>query len=137
MLELTVVTAENTIYHGKIEALTAPTITGEVGILTGHRSLIAELDIGGLRITEGDKTEKVIFVAGGFLEVHHDRISVLADLAENLESIGLAQATEAREKAEETLKNAPKAIVAEKLQEELRIMAIREKLAQIAAYKKN
>lgn len=137
MLELTVITAENTIYHSNIVALSAPTVTGEVGILKGHRPLIAKLDIGGLRITEEDQTEKVIFVAGGFLEVSNDKISVLADTAENLESIGLEQATEAHKKAQEMLKDAADAVTQEKLREELRIMAMREKLAQIAAYKKH
>lgn len=137
MLELTVITAENTLYHGHITALTAPTVTGEIGILKGHRPLIAKLDIGGLKITEENQTEKLIFVAGGFLEINNDQISVLADTAENLESIGLEQATAARVKAQEMLKDAADAVTAEKLQEELRIMAMREKLAQVAAYKKH
>ncbi len=137
MLELTVITVENTIYHGMITALTAPTVTGEVGILKGHRPMVAKLDIGALRITEQDQTEKLIFVAGGFLEISRDKISVLADMAENMESIGLEQATAARVKAQEMLKEAADASNSEKLQEELRIMALREKLAQVAAYKKH
>ena len=137
MLELTVITAENTIYQGTILALTAPTVTGEIGILKGHRPLIAKLDIGGLRITEQDQTEKTIFVAGGFLEISNDKISVLADTAEDLEAIGLEQATQARIKAQEMLQTAANSALAEKLQEELKIMAMREKLAQIAAYKKH
>lgn len=137
MLELTVITAEKTIYQGNIIALTAPTVTGEIGILKGHHPLIAKLDIGGLKITNEDQSEKVIFVAGGFLEVSSDKISVLADTAEDLESIGQAQAAEARQKAQEQLVNAADAVTKEKLMEELKIIAMKEKLAQVAQFKKH
>jgi len=137
MLELSVITAEGTVFQGAIEFLAAPTVTGEIGILKGHHPLIAKLDVGGLRFINPDKTERTIFVAGGFLEVSNDKISVLADMAENLESIGLDQAIEARKKAQEMLAGASDAVSAEALKEELRIIAMREKLAQIAQFKKH
>ncbi|MCC6643195.1 ATP synthase F1 subunit epsilon [Candidatus Peregrinibacteria bacterium] len=135
MFDLSVITAENAIFQGKAIALSVPTVTGEVGILTGHRAMIAKLDIGGLRVTNVDKEEMTIFVAGGYLEVNNNKVTVLADTAENIEQIALEQAMEARKKAEEMLAQSTDSVSAEKLKQELRIMLMRERLANIAKYR--
>lgn len=136
MLELSIITAEKTIFQGTVVSVTVPTVTGEIGILTGHQSLIGKLDIGGIKLVNADKSEQIIFVAGGFVQVDENKVAILADTAENLEAIGLEQAIEARKQAEAKLSETSDEINAERLKSELRMMMIRERLAQIAQYKK-
>jgi len=136
MLELSIITAEKTIFKGMVTSVTVPTVTGEIGILTGHRPLIGKLDVGGIRLVNEDKSEEIVFVAGGFVQIDDNKVAILADTAENLEAIGLEQAVEARKKAEQMLLESTDEINAEKLKAELRMMLIREKLAQISKYKK-
>ena len=44
-------------------------------------------------------------IGGGFLEVHSDKVTVLADVAENADEIDAERAEEARKRAEERLQN--------------------------------
>jgi F-type H+-transporting ATPase subunit epsilon len=47
--------------------------------------------------------EQVLFVGGGFLEVLPDRVTVLADVAEQADEISIERAEEARRRAQEKL----------------------------------
>jgi F-type H+-transporting ATPase subunit epsilon len=57
---------------------------------------------GTLTIRHGGEEEQLL-VGGGFLEVLPDRVTVLADVAEHAEEISVAQAEEARRRAQEKL----------------------------------
>jgi len=50
-----------------------------------------------------DQTEQVIAVHGGFVEVSHDRVIVLSDVAELPEQIDVARAEAARARAQAAL----------------------------------
>ena len=50
-----------------------------------------------------DNDEEALFVAGGFMEVYHNVVTVLADAAERAEDIDMARAEEARRRAQATL----------------------------------
>ncbi|MBI2453417.1 ATP synthase F1 subunit epsilon [Candidatus Peregrinibacteria bacterium] len=136
MFDLNIITVEKNIFTGRVSSVIVPTVTGEIGILTDHHPLIAKLDIGAIKIILEDNSERTIFMAGGFLEVHKNKVAILADLAENLENIALEEASAARKKAETMVTEAKDAVTAEKLKEELRIVMMREKLAQMSKYKK-
>jgi len=58
-----------------------------------------------MRIKLGD-AEEPLFVAGGFLEVRDNVVTVLADTAEHAEEIDEARAEEARRRAQERLEQA-------------------------------
>lgn len=70
--------------------------------MPSHAPLMTGLGPGELRIRKGDE-ESFMAVAGGFLEVRPDRVTVLADAAERAEDIDAARAEEARRRAEERL----------------------------------
>jgi F-type H+-transporting ATPase subunit epsilon len=102
-LHVEVITAERALYSGEAEMIEAPGALGQLGILPGHAALLTTLAPGALRIkTNGD--EEPFFVSGGFLEVSHNRVTILADTAEQAEHIDEARAQEARRRAEERLK---------------------------------
>jgi F-type H+-transporting ATPase subunit epsilon len=104
-LTLEIVTAERQVLAEEdVDMVIAPAIDGEVGILPNHAPLITVLQIGELRLKKG-ADEQSIIIAGGFLEVLNDKVTILADVAERLEEIDVAAAEQARARAEETLRN--------------------------------
>ncbi len=136
MFHLSIVTAEGPLYEGDIEMLVAPSVDGEVGILTNHHPLVTKLGPGGMRVVHADKTEQLLFVNGGYLEVLNNKATILADAAENIDAIEVEQAKAARQKAAEKLKHAADDVDREKLEQELRAEMIRERLAEINKYRK-
>jgi len=100
-LHVEVVTAEREIYNGEADMVVARGTEGVLGILPRHAALLTTLAIGEMRIKLGD-AEEPLFVAGGFLEVRDNVVTVLADTAEHAEEIDEARAEEARRRAQET-----------------------------------
>ena len=104
-LHVEVVTAEREIYNGEADMVVAKGTEGMLGILPRHAALLTTLAIGEMRIKLGD-AEEPLFVAGGFLEVRDNVVTVLADTAEHAEEIDEARAEEARRRAQERLEQA-------------------------------
>lgn len=104
-LTLEIVTAERQVLaEDNVDMVVAPAIDGEVGILPNHAPLITVLQIGELRLKKGSDEQSII-IAGGFLEVLNDKVTILADVAERSDEIDVAAAEQARTRAEETLRN--------------------------------
>lgn len=101
-LHVTVLTASQRIYDGEAEMVIAPGTDGELGILPRHAPLLTTLALGELRLRHAGVDEG-IFVGGGFLEVNHNVVTVLADDAERATEIDEARAQEARRRAEALL----------------------------------
>ena len=99
-LHVEIVTGERVVYtQDDVDMVVAPGADGTLGILPRHAPLITVLSSGELRIKK-DGQEQSLAVFGGFMEVTPDRVIILADTAENAEEIDLAQAEEARRRAE-------------------------------------
>jgi F-type H+-transporting ATPase subunit epsilon len=62
------------------------------------------LQVGELRVKKGTDEESIV-IAGGFMEVLNNKVTILADAAERLEEIDMAAAEQARARAEESLQN--------------------------------
>jgi F-type H+-transporting ATPase subunit epsilon len=97
-LHVHIVTAQQTVYEGEAEMVIAPGSEGQLGILPRHAPLLTTLKVGELRIRRHGADEG-IFVAGGFLEVNHNVVTILADDAERASQIDEAHAQEARDRA--------------------------------------
>ena len=104
-LTLEIVTAERLVLSEEnIDMVVAPSVEGELGILPHHAPLLTVLQIGELRLKRG-ADEQSIIVSGGFLEVLNDKVTVLADVAERSEEVDVAEAEQARARAQEALAN--------------------------------
>ena len=102
-LTLEIITGERRVLQREdVEEVIAPGALGELGILPHHAPLITSLAPGELDVKVGGAREEY-FVAGGFLEVHDDRVIVLADQAESGEEIDIQRAEEARARAQQRL----------------------------------
>jgi F-type H+-transporting ATPase subunit epsilon len=101
-LRIDIVTAERVVYSEDVEAVIAPGVEGQLGILPHHAPLMTALQAGELRIRKGGE-EDSLAISGGFLEVRPDRVIVLADTAERAEEIDIERAEAAKQRAEQRL----------------------------------
>lgn len=105
MLKFKIVTPEKVIYENEIFQVSIPTMNGEVTILPNHIPLVSVLKAGELKIKDKDG-EHNMAVSGGFLEVRgNNEIVILADHAERVADIDITKAEEAKQRAEEQMKN--------------------------------
>lgn len=103
-LKLEVVTPERKVLSEDIEALVVPSTGGYLGVLVNHSPLIASLDIGLVRYTQGGK-KKYLSISGGFLEVSNNIATIIANTAECPEEIDVQRAKEAKKRAEKRLED--------------------------------
>ena len=80
-LNLRVLAPDQSVFDGSADEVILPSTTGQVGILTGHVSMLTALDSGVLRLREGN-TWQSIAVSGGFAEVDANEVTVLVNTAE-------------------------------------------------------
>lgn len=100
-----IVSAEQEIFSGLIEYLTATGVEGELGVQYGHAPLLTPLKPGPLRIVKQGGEEELVFISGGYLEVQPHLVTVLADTAMRVHDIDEAAAQKARDTAAKALIN--------------------------------
>lgn len=98
-----IVSAEEEIFSGLVEVVSATGASGELGIYPGHAPLLTKLAPGPIRITLQGGEEQVFYASGGFLEVQSRSVSVLADTATRADDVDEAAALEAQKQAEQEL----------------------------------
>jgi F-type H+-transporting ATPase subunit epsilon len=126
-----VVSAEASIYSGLAEVVVVPGEMGELGIYPRHTALLTRVKPGSVRIKVPDQAEEVlIYVSGGMLEVQPNVVTILADTAIRGHDLDEARALQAKEDAEEAMKNRVSDIDYAQAQAELA-----EAIAQLAAIK--
>lgn len=67
------------VWSGQAEMVSARTIDGDLGILSGHTQLFGVLVDGTVTIKGTDGTTTDFNVSGGFLSVSNDRVSILTE----------------------------------------------------------
>ncbi|MCX6797937.1 MAG: ATP synthase F1 subunit epsilon, partial [Candidatus Falkowbacteria bacterium] len=105
-IKFEIVTPEKVVLKELILQATIPTASGEITVLPDHIPLVSILKSGVLEIKKEDGSIEVMSVSGGFIEVLHDKIVILADTAERAAELDEARITMARQQAEETKKSA-------------------------------
>ena len=109
-IKLEIVSPDKIVYTADINMLIVRSTVGELGILPHHAPMVTGLVPHAMRMKIGD-TESLIAVAGGFMEVQPDKITVLASAAELPVEIDVLRAQKAYERAKqrlEALKNGRK-----------------------------
>lgn len=77
-MKLTIITPDRSIYDGEITSVTVPGSAGSFEVLQNHAPIVSSLDEGVVIIRTG-KSEEVIRITGGVVEVIHNTITVLAE----------------------------------------------------------
>ena len=79
-LTVSVISPERTVFEGQADMVVAPAWDGEIGILRGHAPLVILLGDGELRV-QGPGGEQRFHVAGGFMQVAENVVTVLSERA--------------------------------------------------------
>jgi len=104
-MHVNIVSAEAEIYSGTVTQLYAPAIMGELGIYPRHTPLMTQLKPGEVRIVKEGGEDEFFYVSGGMLEIQPHVVTVLADTALRAKDVDEAAALEAKQRAEEALKD--------------------------------
>ena len=127
-----IVSAEESIFSGLAEFIAVPGQMGELGIYPRHAPLITRIRPGAVRIKVPNQAEEeLIFVSGGMLEIQPQLVTILADTAIRGEELDEAKALEAKQNAENALRDRASAVDYARAQAELA-----EAIAQIQAIRR-
>lgn len=119
-MHLDVVSAEEMLYSGTIEFVSAPAENGEIGILPRHAPLLTRIQPGTVRIKVANSNEEVLlFVSGGILEVQPHIVTILADTAIRGSDLDEAKAEQAKARAMQLIQKQGSAIDFARAQAEL------------------
>lgn len=104
-LQVQVVSPERILWSGDAVMVIARTMGGgDIAFLTGHAPFVGALDIGRVTIRPAEGADEQVAVHGGFVEVSHDRLTILSDVAEVASQIDVERARRAQERAEAKLR---------------------------------
>lgn len=112
-----------------VDEIIAPGSEGEFGVLPGHMPFLTTLKIGMLSYREGNEWHRLA-IDWGFAEVSADRVTVLAEGADRASEINIAEAKQAKERAEKALSEKLEPHEHEKARVELMKALIRIQVAE-------
>ena len=105
-MQVDVVSPERVLFSGQATMVITRTLGGgEIAFLPGHAPFLAALTENHTRITLDTGNVLDVAVHGGFVEVSHNKVSILSDVAELGDQIDVNRAVAARERAEEALRH--------------------------------
>ncbi len=102
---LDVVSAEESLYSGRVQTIQVTGSEGELGIHPGHAPLITALQPGMVRFVKQHGDEEYIYINGGMLEIQPGIVTVLADTAVRGGDLDEQAALDAKRRAEEHIAN--------------------------------
>ena len=100
---LEIITPEREFFHGEVESVIIPTPDGQMSILRMHEPMVAALSIGEMKICIDGKWA-VCTTSEGFVEVRPDETIIFSQAVEWPDEIDVMRALEAKERAEERLR---------------------------------
>ena len=130
-IHVDIVSAEGEIFSGEAAMVFAPAAMGDIGIAPRHAPLLTTLRPGEVRVQTPAGEEQFFYVSGGAIEIQPHLITVLADTALRAKDIDEAAALQAKQRAEEALRDRSGAVELAEAQAELARAA-----AQIKAIEK-
>ena len=128
-MQLQIITAEREVFSGDVDALVAPGVAGQLGILPSHAPLMTVLQPGELMVRAGGE-ESYLALGGGYMEVLGNRVTILADAAEDVDEIDEARAQQAVERARQRIANRDTDVELERAVASLRRAQVRVTVAQ-------
>lgn len=86
-LKVSIVSREEEVWHGRATYVSAPSISGSVGILKGRQPLLAALMNGDVVVKNGNEEIFRVSVEEGFISVDSDRVIVGLDHTGAMKSV--------------------------------------------------
>lgn len=105
-LKVELVSPEAILYEGEADMVICRTAGGgDLAFMAGHVPFIGTLAGGPLAIIESSGERREIAVHRGFVEMAHNKVSILSDVAEFAGDIDVDRAKAAMDRAEEALRS--------------------------------
>ncbi len=101
--QLEIIATDRVFFKGECEHLVITAIDGLLGIMAGHEPLVTCLPTGELKYMVNGEW-KYAAISEGFIQVMPEKSVILADSCELPEEIDIKRAEEARQRAEEKLR---------------------------------
>jgi F-type H+-transporting ATPase subunit epsilon len=112
-----VITPEEVIYDGETNLVIVRIADGDLGVLVDHSPLVSTVEVGEVRIKEGDD-QLVYATSDGFFKVSENLVQVLVEEAVSVEEIDVDAAENRVEEAERELSE-----VSEEVEDRDRVVA--------------
>ena len=100
---LEITASDRKFYNGECEMMIFPAIDGQQGILPNHESMVTAVKAGELRFNVNGEWKEAA-VGDGFVEIMPEFVVLLADTVEWPDEIDIRRAKEAKERAQERLR---------------------------------
>lgn len=100
---LEITASDRKFYNGECEMMIFPAIDGQQGILPNHESMVTTVKAGELRFKVNGEWKEAA-VGDGFVEIMPEFVVLLADTVEWPDEIDIRRAKEAKERAQERLR---------------------------------
>jgi len=107
-MDVQLVSPEQILFQGEGKMVVVRTLGGgDIAFEDNHAPFLGALDAWPARVKFEDGTQAWFAVHGGFVEVSHNKVIILSDVAEPADAIDVDRATEAKSRAEEALRTNP------------------------------
>ena len=104
-LDVELVSPEEVTYSGTAEmVIVRTTEEGDIAFQAGHVPFLGVLAPWSVDVLRPGGERDTFAVHRGFVEVSHNKVTILSDVSESAEEIDVARAEQARQRATETLK---------------------------------
>jgi F-type H+-transporting ATPase subunit epsilon len=104
-LDLEIISPEKKVYSGKVKSVTIPGTKGNFQVLFNHAPLISTIEIGIIKLDLTDDSTRIFTTSGGSAEVLDNKVLILSDTVEPIDTIDVERARNAKERAENRLTN--------------------------------
>lgn len=102
---LKIIAYDKIFYDGEAQSLTIPAIDGDLQILANHEEYVVAIREGEVRVVTPEGKTIPAVCGRGFAEINSDnQVEVLVDTIEKPEDIDVRRAREAKERAEEQMR---------------------------------
>lgn len=104
---LEIITPERKAFSEEVDMITAPTLSGVIGVLARHVPLFTSIVEGELKIIS-DNREYYLAIGGGFMQVTREKVTVLVTRAVHADELNESEIRKAEEAAKQIIANAQK-----------------------------
>lgn len=99
LIQLDIVTPAKIAFSDEVKSFTAPGVEGSFQILPRHAPFISTIAIGPVKFVTKEGETRHFATSGGTVEVHDNKITMLAETIEYSDDIDIQRAEEAKQRA--------------------------------------
>lgn len=103
-IELKIIAINKIFYEGQSKQLILPSTDGSMGILAHHEDAVIAVSVGELRIQTAEDKWIIAVTGAGHIQISNNKVVMIVDTVELPEEIDEQRALEAKERAEEQMR---------------------------------